>query len=86
MVRTRAAEFLGLTESADPRPTLLDVLAKTRSGVEAGLILNSVVLLRDGKPGYEFTIKKEDLANLKDVKADAVNRRFEYLDGATTRR
>lgn len=86
MVRTRAAEFLGLSESADPRPTLLDVLAKTRSGVEAGLILNSVVLLRDGKPGYEFTIKEEDLANLKDVKADAVNRRFEYLNGATTRR
>lgn len=86
MIRTRAAEFLGLTESADPRPTLLDVLAKTESGVEAGLILNTLVLLRDGKPGYEFTIQKEDLARLKGEKADAVNRRFEYLSGGPARR
>jgi hypothetical protein len=86
LVRMRAAEFLGLTENADPRPTLLDVLAKTQSGVEAGLILNTVVLLRDGKPGYEFNIQAKDLASLKGEKADAVERRLEYLTRATADR
>ena len=86
MVRTRAAEFLGLTASADPRPMLLDVLANTQSGVEAGLILNTVVLLRDGKPSYEFSVKRTDLKGLKDTKADSVNRRFEYLSGKKARR
>lgn len=79
MVRTRAAEFLGLIGAADPRPTLKDVLAKTEQGIEAGLILNTVVLLRDGKPGYDFDITPANLASLKDNKADSVKRRLEYL-------
>ena len=86
LVRTRAAEFLGLTGAADPRPILMDVLAKTEQGIEANLILNTLVLLRDGKPGYEFSVTKQDLENLKDGNTAEVNRRFEYLSGKTQRR
>lgn len=78
LVQTRAAEFLGLIEAADPRPAIMDALADSRSTVEANLILNTVVLLRDGKPGYEFDITGEALPakvrNGKDVK-----RRLKYL-------
>ena len=45
VVRVRAAEFLGLRQAADPRPIILDALGRTESGVEAALILNTVVLL-----------------------------------------
>ncbi len=54
LVRTRAAEFLGLTGVADPRPVFTDVLRKSSDPVEANLILNTVVLLRDGEPGIDF--------------------------------
>jgi arylsulfatase A-like enzyme len=48
LVRCRAAEFLGLTGEVDPVPILMDVLDHTTDPIEANLILNSVVLLRDG--------------------------------------
>lgn len=54
LVRTRAAEFLGLTAQENPMPILADVLNETTDPDEANLICNTVVLLRDGKPGYEF--------------------------------
>ena len=54
LVRARAAEFLGLVGAADPQAVLRDVLLKSESAVEANLILNTAVLLRDGKPGYKF--------------------------------
>ena len=58
LVRVRAAEFLGLIGVADPQPVILDALKKSTSAIEAGLMLNSVTLLRDGKPGYKFSIGK----------------------------
>lgn len=48
LVRTRAAEFLGLTGVVDPMPMLLEILDQSTDPIEANLILNSVVLLRDG--------------------------------------
>jgi len=77
LVRTRAAEFLGLTGAQDPRPVLMDVLAKSDSDYETLLILNTVVLLKDGKPGYEFTI---DPAKVKS-KGGHVSGRLAYLTG-----
>lgn len=59
LVRTRAAEFLGLNEAADPLPILLDVLSKCSDPVEANLILNSVVLL------CESTDMRIDFKNLE---------------------
>ncbi|MEQ9407483.1 MAG: sulfatase [Fuerstiella sp.] len=78
LVRTRAAEFLGLIGAADPQPVLLDVLQTTSSGIEAGLILNTVTLLRDGMPGYDFRITPE-LFQPGVRRNDTVQRRLEYL-------
>jgi arylsulfatase A-like enzyme len=79
LVRTRAAEFLGLTGAADPRPVILEVLSQSESGVETNLILNSLVLLRDGKPGYSFEITSRNLTPSGAAFSD-VKRRLEYLD------
>jgi len=54
LVRVRAAEFLGLVGKADPRATIISALKQTEDLIEAGLILNSAVLLQDSKPGYKF--------------------------------
>lgn len=58
LVRVRAAEFLGLVGAADPRPIIEDALLKSDSVVEANLILNTAVLLEDGKPGYDFDLPR----------------------------
>ena len=78
LVRTRAAEFLGLIEAADPRPVLAAVLAASQSPVEANLILNTVVVLRDGDPGYDFQITAESLSEPARKGAE-VQRRLSYL-------
>ena len=84
LVRVRAAEFLALIGARNPTATIRDVLSKCRSGIEASLILNTVVLLQDGEPGYEFFPD--------DIKMDAevakypyVQRRLEYLLGDSKR-
>jgi arylsulfatase A-like enzyme len=80
LVRVRAAEFLGLVEAADPCPVILEALAATESGVEANLILNTLVMLRDGSPGYEFELSRSHLKKLKEDPTGYVDRRFEYLE------
>ena len=78
LVRVRAAEFLGLTRAGDPVPSIVDALKKSSSGIEAGLMLNTVTLLRDTKPGYDFEITP-DLFSAEHLKNDTVQRRLEYL-------
>jgi arylsulfatase A-like enzyme len=56
LVRVRAAEFLGLIRASDPRPVILETLNRSLSLTEADLILNTVVLLTDAKPGYRFDL------------------------------
>ena len=80
LVRVRAAEFLGLIQAADPRPILLECLAKTSSGPEATLMLNTLVLLRDGEPGYKFELDPNLLNRLTGKNAGDVNRRMIYLN------
>ncbi|OVE75467.1 sulfatase, partial [bacterium E08(2017)] len=41
LVRTRAAEFLGLIGAQDPQSVLLDVLSKSESDIETLLVLNT---------------------------------------------
>lgn len=81
LVRVRAAEFLGLTGFGDPVPVLVDVLSQCDDPIEVNLILNTVVLLRDGA-GIEF-----DMSNVADApwtKMDGlVLRRVDYLQGGT---
>jgi arylsulfatase A-like enzyme len=83
LVRVRAAEFLGLTGTGDPRPILRRALAESSSGVEANLILNTVVLLRDGQPGYRFDVERADLQRLGEDSTGHVQRRLQYLRGST---
>ena len=54
LIQTRAAEFLGLTGQQDPRPILIKILNSTDNHILANLILNTVVVLQDSKPGYQF--------------------------------
>ena len=82
LVRTRAAEFLGLIAAADPRPIIEDVLLKSESKVEANLILNTAVLLRDGKPGYRFDLPRgKIIGNRPGTPKDRyVNARLDYVN------
>ena len=59
LVRVRAAEFLALVGAADPQKTIYQALKNAQTEVEANLILNTVTLLKDGEPGYEFDIDPE---------------------------
>ena len=79
LVRTRAAEFLGLIGADDPRPTLYQCLAECDSGVAANLILNSVVLLRDGEPGYAID-PAEIRLRPQVAHVGEVRRRMAYLE------
>ena len=56
LVRLRAAEFLALTGSMNTRDIVLDCLDKAKHGVEANMVMNTLVLLRDGSTGYQFTV------------------------------
>jgi arylsulfatase A-like enzyme len=77
LVRTRAAEFLGLTGLGDPVPTMVGALYASEDGVEALLILNSLVLLMDGH-GYSFNLDLDKL-NPQVVEDPQVQRRLEYI-------
>jgi len=77
LVRCRATEFLGLAGVADPIPILMDVLDQTTDPIEANLILNSVVLLRDAAGAK---VNPEAVKNAKWAKLGGlVKRRTEYL-------
>ena len=78
LVRARAAEFLGLTGVENPAAVITEALRQTVDGVEALLILNSLVLLMDGPHTYEFVLSNDDLA--PEVLEDSeVQRRLEYI-------
>jgi HEAT repeat protein len=79
LVRTRAAEFLGLTGAADPRPAIMSALKMSKSPVATNLILNTATLLQDGKPGYQFEITRADV-NQSDRYIEA---RIVYLSAKT---
>jgi len=76
--RVRAAEYLGITQSNNPVPLITEALYQSKDAVEALLILNTVVLLKDGY-GYSFRIDNEKLSDSV-VNDDQVKRRLEYLD------
>ncbi len=78
LVRVRAAEFLALIGQADPVPVYRTVLSTTESPVAANLILNSLVMLRDGPHKYRFGIRADDL-HPSARKGDGVQRRMTYL-------
>ena len=82
-VRTRAAEFLGLTKTSDARLLLIDCLKAAKTLTEANLIMNSMALLYDLDPTVEFDIPKDILdPSWMEKKNSLVRLRFEYLTGA----
>jgi hypothetical protein len=81
LVRVRAAEFLGLTQAADPLPIIFDVLDQTTDPIEANLILNTLVLLRDGTG---IKVNPEKIRSAKWSKLGGlVGHRVNYLEGGT---
>jgi arylsulfatase A-like enzyme len=79
LVRTRAAEFLGLTALGDPVPIILEAIYASEDGVEALLILNSLVLLMDGSYTYRFELDKEKLSP-ELMQDQEVLRRLDYIE------
>jgi arylsulfatase A-like enzyme len=79
LVRCRAAEFLGLTGVSDPMPFLFDVLDQTTDPIEANLILNTVVLLRDASG---WTVNPDKVRASRWAKLGGlVKHRVDYLTG-----
>jgi len=80
LVRVRAAEFLALAGHAQPQAVILDALTKVKSPAAGNIILNTLVLLRDGQPGYKFDF---DPASLQPSvsRGSEVQRRIAYLTG-----
>ncbi|MCA9063142.1 MAG: sulfatase-like hydrolase/transferase [Planctomycetaceae bacterium] len=78
LVRVRAAEFLAIVCGMDVAEQMTGILESARSGVEAALILNSIVMLRDGPARLKFDLSTIQLApSIR--KNDSVARRLEYL-------
>tara|TARA_B100001057_G_scaffold481014_1_gene554551 strand:- start:378 stop:2207 length:1830 start_codon:yes stop_codon:yes gene_type:complete len=82
LVRVRAAEFLALIGAVKPQKAIYLSLKNAESEVEANLILNTVALLQDGQPGYEFNINlgifpKQWRSNVR----GNVSRRLAYFTG-----
>jgi len=78
LVRTRAAEFLGLNGLMDPAPVIQEAVYESTDGVEALLVLNSLVGLMDGPYAYRFEL---DDARLPTAVSDdqEVQRRLAYI-------
>ena len=77
LVRTRAAEFLGLSGGGDPRPGVMAALKQSESAIATNLILNTVTLLQDGNPGYPFRISADDV----NQHGGLIDARIAYLSG-----
>jgi Arylsulfatase A and related enzymes len=81
LVGVRAAEFLALIGAGDPHPVLAEALRGAADPVEANLMLNTVVMLRDGAAGYAGKIQADWFP--AEWLATAKNQfllRLEYLD------
>jgi len=78
LVRVRAAEFLGLTCTEDPVPVITEALRQTSNGIEALLILNSMVLLMDGPNACDFVLNDNEYRP-EVSEDDQVQRRLEYI-------
>jgi len=76
--KVRAAEFLGIVKAENPSVIMLKALYETKDEVEALLILNSIVLMKDGFSKYSFPVELEKIAvNVRENKV--VKQRLSYL-------
>ncbi len=76
--KVRAAEYLGLTESQEPSKVMTQALYDSKDEAEALLILNSIVLMKQGEHKYSFSIEKKKI-NASVLKNKQVQWRLEYI-------
>ncbi|MGI9544537.1 MAG: sulfatase family protein [Cyclobacteriaceae bacterium] len=77
--KVRAAEFLGLAKAEGPSKVMLEALYESKDGPEGLLILNSIVLMKDGPHKYAFDIDYDKIpSSVKDN--SEVQRRLDYLN------
>lgn len=75
--RVRAAEFMGITKTGKPQDIICSSIYQSTDAIEALLMLNTVVLLKDGYD-YAFTIDMDKIdASVRDDQQ--VKRRLQYL-------
>lgn len=79
LVRMRAAEFLALTAQQNPKKVINEVLSSSKDGMEALLVLNTVVMLMDSPSQYKFDLNKEMLSE-QAAQNDWVKIRMEYIE------
>lgn len=82
LVRTRAAEFLGLTGQLDPIPAFQSILAECDTDIEVLLALNSATLMKTWLPELAFEFDEAailKLAGEEKNNLDWLNRRLDYL-------
>lgn len=77
--RVRAAEYLGLYAKQNPVDLMTSALYKSTDDVEALLILNSIVLMRDSGRNYLFTIQA-DKVNPGVMQNKLVAQRIDYIN------
>lgn len=77
--KVRAAEFLGLIGKQNPVEVMTNALYESKDGAEALLMLNSIVLMKDGAKKYTFNIKKVNI-NKVVLNDSQVLRRLEYIN------
>lgn len=78
LVRGRAIEFLALHAETDPSPAIVNVLRDSRDAIEANEILNTIVMLRDGRHRWDLNVSREDVhESIRD--SENVRRRLDYL-------
>lgn len=80
LVKMRAAEFLGLTKTANPSFMLTDCLKDAKTATEANLVLNTIALLHDIGLNYKFDlstdlVQKQWLVN----RGSLIKERLQYL-------
>jgi len=84
LVRTRAAEFLGLCRLLDPSDIIIRALEESEDAVEALLSFNSLVMLKDGPAAIEFDLSKLKLSD-SIRKNPLLQWRMDYLTPGTTK-
>lgn len=78
LVRTRAAEYLGIIDVSDPSNSMVKALYDSDQPAEGLLILNSIVLMQDGSRQYSFRIEPGRIQD-KVRNNSEVMRRLDYL-------
>ncbi|GAF02204.1 sulfatase family protein [Saccharicrinis fermentans] len=79
MNRVRAAEFLGMTGIENPSKVMTHALYTSKDSNEALLILNSIVLMKDGSHKYKFDIQLDQIPTTTQENK-MVQQRLKYLN------